>query len=225
MAIGILGRKVGMTQLYDESGAVVQLQVSSRDITDSKQYERKLEDAQRKLRLQQGMLQDANSKLSELASVDGLTGLRNRRAFEERIEDETRRWRRHGSDVSLVLLDIDHFKPYNDTFGHPKGDEVLRSVGRLLRRSLRATDFAARYGGEEFAIILPNTDAPGSLVVAEQLRRAIETATWEDRSITASIGVATLGGAITNAEELVDHADRALYRSKQEGRNRVTAGV
>ncbi|HEX6316350.1 MAG TPA: GGDEF domain-containing protein, partial [Gemmatimonadaceae bacterium] len=109
--------------------------------------------------------------------------------------------------------------------GHPKGDEVLRAVGRLLRRSLRATDFAARYGGEEFAIILPNTDRSGSLVVAEQLRQAVEDASWEDRSITCSVGVATMSEGISTAEELVDFADRALYRSKQEGRNRVTAGV
>jgi diguanylate cyclase (GGDEF)-like protein/PAS domain S-box-containing protein len=211
--------------VLDEAGQVAQLQVSSRDITDSKQNERRLEDAQRKLRQQQDMLQDVNSKLSELVSIDGLTQLRNRRAFEERLEDETRRWRRHGGPVSLVLLDIDHFKSYNDTFGHPKGDEVLRAVGRLLRRSLRATDFAARYGGEEFAIILPNTDRAGSLVVAEQLRRTIEGATWEDRPITASVGVATMGEEISTSEELVDFADRALYRSKQAGRNRVTSGV
>ncbi|HEX6942844.1 MAG TPA: GGDEF domain-containing protein [Gemmatimonadaceae bacterium] len=209
----------------NDAGQVVQLQVSSRDITDSKQYERRLEDAQRKLRQQQDMLQDVNSKLSELAALDGLTQLRNRRAFEERLDDETRRWRRQGNNVSLILLDIDHFKSYNDSFGHPKGDEILRGVGRLLRRSLRATDFAARYGGEEFAIILPNTDHAGSLVVAEQLRRAIETATWEERAITASIGIATMSEEISTAEDLVDFADRALYRSKQAGRNRVTSGI
>jgi diguanylate cyclase (GGDEF)-like protein/PAS domain S-box-containing protein len=211
--------------VLDDSGQVTQLQVSSRDITDSKQNERRLEDAQRKLQQQQDMLHDANSKLTELAAVDGLTQLRNRRAFQERLEDETRRWRRHGNDVSLVLLDIDHFKSYNDSFGHPKGDEVLRAVGRLLRRSLRASDFPARYGGEEFAIILPNTNAAGSLHVAETLRRAIEGATWEDRAITASIGVATMSDEISTADDLVDAADRALYRSKQAGRNCVTAGV
>jgi diguanylate cyclase (GGDEF)-like protein/PAS domain S-box-containing protein len=211
--------------VQNERGQVTQLQVSSRDITDSKQNERNLEDAQRKLRQQQDMLQDANSKLSELAALDGLTQLRNRRAFEERLEDETRRWRRHGNEVSLVLLDIDHFKSYNDTYGHPKGDEVLRAVGRLLRRSLRAADFAARYGGEEFAVILPNTSEAGALVVAEQLLRTIAEATWEDRVITASIGVATMSEDISSPEQLVDAADRALYRSKQAGRNRVTAGV
>ena len=211
--------------VLDDSGQVVQVQASARDITDSKQNERRLEDAQQKLRQQQDMLQDVNSKLSELATVDALTQLRNRRAFEERLEDETRRWRRHGSDVSLVMLDIDHFKEFNDTYGHPKGDEVLRAVGRLLRRSLRSSDFPTRFGGEEFAIILPNTDRAGSLVVAEQLRRAIEQAVWEDRPITASVGVATLSEEISTSEELVDFADRALYRSKQAGRNRVTQGV
>ena len=211
--------------VLNEAGQVTQLQVSSRDITESKQNERRLEEAQRKLQQQQDMLHDANSKLTELAAVDGLTQLRNRRAFQERLEDETRRWRRHGNDVSLVLLDIDHFKLYNDTFGHPKGDEVLRAVGRLLRRSLRASDFAARYGGEEFAIILPNTNEAGALHVAEALRRAIESATWEDRAITASVGVATMSEGISTADELVDAADRALYRSKQAGRNRVTAGI
>jgi len=208
-----------------EEPAVRAIVANYRDITDSKQNERRLEDTQRKLRQQQDMLQDVNSKLSELATVDGLTQLRNRRAFEERMEDETRRWRRHGGDVSLVLLDIDNFKEYNDTFGHPKGDEVLRAVGRLLLRSLRASDFAARYGGEEFAIILPNTGRSGSLVVAEQLRRAIEASTWEDRQITASVGVASMGEEITNGEELVDCADRALYRSKEAGRNCVSQGV
>lgn len=208
--------------VLDDAGQVVRLQVSSRDITDSKQNERRLEEAQRKLRQQQDMLQDVNSKLSELASLDGLTQLRNRRAFEERLADEERRWRRHGGDLSLVLLDIDHFKSFNDTYGHPKGDEVLRNVGRLLKRSLRSADFAARYGGEEFAVILPNTDNAGAMVVAEQLRRLIETATWDDRPITASIGVASMSEEVGTGEALVDFADRALYRSKQAGRNRVT---
>jgi diguanylate cyclase (GGDEF)-like protein/PAS domain S-box-containing protein len=221
------GRHIWLEMMWrsvvDDNGQVVQLQVSSRDITDSKQNERRLEDAQKKLRQQSDMLQDVNIKLTELAAVDSLTQLRNRRAFEERLEDETRRWRRNGTDVSLILLDIDHFKQFNDTYGHPKGDEVLRAVGHLLRTSLRAADFAARYGGEEFAIILPNTNQAGSHVVAEQLRRAIEGAPWEDRQITASIGVATMSEEISTPEQLVDQADRALYRSKEQGRNRVTA--
>jgi diguanylate cyclase (GGDEF)-like protein/PAS domain S-box-containing protein len=220
------GRVIWMEMMWravmDDTGQVVQLQVSSRDITDSKQNERRLEDVQKKMRQQQDMLQDVNSKLSELAAADSLTGLRNRRAFEERLEDETRRWRRNACDVSLILLDVDHFKSFNDTYGHPRGDDVLRAVGAILRQTLRASDFAARYGGEEFAIILPNTDRSEALEIAEHLRRAIETATWEDRGITASIGVATLCAEVSTSDELVDYADRALYRSKQSGRNCVT---
>lgn len=223
------GRHIWVEMMWravvDEAGQVVQLQVSSRDITDSKQYERKLEEAQRKLRQQQAMLEDANLKLSELASVDALTQLRNRRAFEERMEDELRRWRRTGAEFSLVLLDIDHFKAYNDTFGHPRGDEVLRNIGRILRRSLRGSDFPARYGGEEFAVILPNTSRDGASHVAEMLRRDIEAAAWEDRPITASVGVATVSDEVSSADLLVSHADQALYRSKQDGRNRVTVNL
>ena len=223
------GRHIWLEMLWrtvpDEEGNVVQLQVSSRDITESKQYERRLEEAQRNLQQQQDKLQEMNSRLSELVTLDVLTQLRNRRAFEERLEEELHRTRRHGYPTSLVLLDVDHFKAFNDSFGHPAGDEVLRQVGRLLRRTIRASDFAARYGGEEFAIILPNTDAEGAGVAAEHMRHAIESATWAERPITASVGVATWGGPITTADALVDQADRALYISKQAGRNRVSQAV
>ncbi len=207
---------------FDDDGQVTQLQASSRDITESKQNERRLEEAQRKLKQEQGKLQEANNRLAELASRDELTQLRNRRAFEERLDDEIRRSRRHGHPVSLILLDIDHFKSFNDTFGHPRGDEVLRAVGRCLRHSMRATDFPARYGGEEFAVILPNTDSAGAVQAAEHLRAAIVGTEWEDRPVTASFGVATLSTAVDTPQALIDQADRALYSSKQRGRNRVT---
>jgi diguanylate cyclase (GGDEF)-like protein/PAS domain S-box-containing protein len=223
------GRYLWLEMLWravlDEEGHVVELQVSSRDITESKQYERRLEEAQRNLRQEQEKLQEMNNRLSDLASLDALTQLRNRRAFEDRLEDELRRSRRHGYATSLVLLDIDHFKAFNDTYGHPAGDEVLRQMGRLLRRTLRVSDFAARYGGEEFAIILPNTDAEGAGVASENIRDAIQSATWAQRPITASVGVATWGGLVTTADALIDQADRALYLSKQGGRNRVSQSV
>jgi diguanylate cyclase (GGDEF)-like protein len=165
--------------VFNRDGKVVRLQASSRDITERKEYEKRLEEAQRKLKVQAERLAEANSRLEELAAMDGLTGLKNRRAFEDRLEEEVARARRHGHPLSLILIDIDHFKSYNDTFGHPKGDEVLRHVGRLLMRLMRDTDFAARYGGEEFAIILPNTDREGAHQVAERLRLTIEGATWE----------------------------------------------
>jgi diguanylate cyclase (GGDEF)-like protein len=119
-------------------------------------------------------------------------------------------------------LDIDRFKEYNDTFGHLAGDAVLRSVGSILARKVRATDFAARYGGEELAVILPDTDSNGALELAERLRKAVESAPWTDRSITVSVGVASLGDRVESAKDLLDAADRALYRSKERGRNLVT---
>jgi diguanylate cyclase (GGDEF)-like protein/PAS domain S-box-containing protein len=208
--------------VFSQEGKVVRLQASSRDITERKEYEKRLEEAQKKLKVQQERLVEVNSRLEQLAALDGLTGLKNRRAFEARLVEEVARARRYDHPLSLVLLDIDHFKSYNDTFGHPKGDDVLRNVGRLLLRAMRDTDFAARYGGEEFAIILPNTDHERAHQVAERLRVAIEAATWDDRAITASVGAASFAREINTAETLLECADRALYRSKEAGRNRVT---
>ncbi|MBK8647082.1 MAG: diguanylate cyclase [Gemmatimonadetes bacterium] len=206
----------------DGEGRVVRLQASSRDVTERKDYERQLEDARRKLQTHQESLLEANARLAALASHDGLTGLKNRRAFEERLVEELARIRRSGQPVSLLLLDIDHFKAFNDSFGHPRGDEVLRSVARLLSRAIRDTDIAVRYGGEEFAIVLPNTDPEGAALMGERLRLAIEEAPWAERAITISVGAATATSHTTVVTELLEHADRALYRSKQGGRNRVT---
>jgi diguanylate cyclase (GGDEF)-like protein len=117
---------------------------------------------------------------------------------------------------------VDKFKEYNDSFRHPAGDEVLQTVGRLLRQRDRTTDFVARYGGEEFALVLPNTDAEGAIVVAEHLRAIIESATWSQRNVTASLGAATLSPETDTHSALISAADRALYTSKEKGRNRVT---
>lgn len=160
--------------------------------------------------------------MAALASHDGLTGLKNRRAFEERLVEELARIRRSGQPVSLLLLDIDHFKAFNDSFGHPRGDEVLRSVARLLSRAIRDTDIAVRYGGEEFAIVLPNTDLEGAALMGERLRLAIEEAPWAERAITISVGAATATSHTTVVTELLEHADRALSPSKQGGRDGVT---
>ena len=208
--------------VLNREGKVVRLQASSRDITERKDYERQLEDARRKLQMNQESLIEANTRLAALATLDGLTGLKNRRAFQERLVDELARSKRHGGAVTLLLLDIDHFKSFNDSFGHPRGDEVLRSVARHLSRSIRDSDFAARYGGEEFAIILPDTDRDGALQMGERLREAIEGAAWSERAITISVGAATVVQGAATVEGVIDQADRALYRSKQQGRNRVT---
>lgn len=165
----------------------------------------------------------ANVRLAALATHDGLTGLKNHRAFQDHLEAEVERARRYNSALTLALLDVDHFKHYNDAFGHPAGDQVLRQVADLLQAGARATDVVARYGGEEFAVILPHTDQQNARTVAERFRSAIADFDWAGggRVVTASFGVATLMPAHADRHALVDAADRALYAAKREGRNRV----
>lgn len=207
--------------ILNRMGKIVRLQAASRDVTERREYERQLEEAQAKLRAQQERLIDANARLETLAALDSLTGLKNRRAFEERLHEEISRARRSKESFALLLLDIDHFKNFNDSFGHPRGDDVLKDVARLLSRGVRDADLIARYGGEEFAIILPDTDRDGAKLMGERLRVAIEEHAWDVRPITASVGAAAwTDGA--SPESLIDQADRALYRSKQAGRNIVT---
>ncbi len=167
-------------------------------------------------------LQEANARLETLATLDGLTGLKNFRTFQGRLENEFLRALRHGLPLSLILLDVDRFKQFNDGFGHPAGDEVLKSVAQIMAQAARLTDFCARYGGEEFVVILPNTHSLGSLVAAEHIRAAIEAAPWPQRAITASLGVATLDAGDQDRAALIARADTALYHSKSCGRNRVT---
>jgi diguanylate cyclase (GGDEF)-like protein/PAS domain S-box-containing protein len=186
-----------------------------RDITEQRRYEERLEAYQREL-------EQANAALRTLATTDSLTGARNRAAFDQRLAHELDRTQRYGRPLSLLLLDVDHFKPFNDTFGHPAGDEVLRTVASILQRAIRETDFFARYGGEEFAAILPETDRAGALGIAERCRRMVAEHPWPKRAITISVGSGTVAGAEAEAGDLLDDADLALYRSKRYGRNRVT---
>ncbi len=174
------------------------------------------------LREQQEQLRVANEQLQALATTDGLTGLKNHRSFKERLEDEFQRSSRYHLPLSLLLLDVDHFKSFNDTHGHPAGDEVLKRVANLLTETTRNTDFVARYGGEEFAVLLPFTHQQAAVTLAERMRAAIEDGPWELRKITASLGVATLNADTLSAAGLLASADTALYRSKEQGRNRVT---
>lgn len=158
--------------------------------------------------------------LEMLSTTDALTGLRNRRAFDEKMLDEHQRSARSQQPYSLLLIDIDHFKSYNDEFGHQAGDDVLGEVARIMQYTVRNYDMAARYGGEEFAAILPNTGKTGAMELAERLRRAIERAEWLNRQITVSVGVATLLAG-QSIPALIEEADRALYTAKEQGRNRV----
>jgi two-component system, cell cycle response regulator len=167
--------------------------------------------------------------LAARAQLDGLTGLWNRGFFNQRLADEVQAVRRYGRALSLIMLDVDHFKQLNDGYGHPFGDLVLQRIGESLSSFVRATDAACRYGGEEFALILTETSMSGAAVLAERARAAIEGLELRPRGkpvvVTASLGVidaAALGGREhASSEALVQGADDALYRAKANGRNRV----
>ncbi len=160
--------------------------------------------------------------LENLSTVDALTGLHNHRAFQERLEREMGRALRHGQPLSLLLLDMDKFKSYNDSYGHTEGDQALRVVAGLLQETARTSDIPARYGGKEFAMILTETDMMGAVVLGERLRQAVASADGLQRALTASIGLATLTPAIFSAPALIAQADRALCHAKGDGRNRVS---
>lgn len=175
-----------------------------------------------KLEMHTLQLRDANQALEEMATSDGLTGLRNNRFFRERLNEEYSRARRYDLPLSVMLLDADHFKQYNDTYGHLSGDVVLKEIASLMKGMARLTDCVARYGGEEFVIILPQTDADGAKVIAERIRQSIERHQWPQRQITVSIGLSSLSNDTQSPEDLVGQADQALYFSKSAGRNCVT---
>jgi len=161
-----------------------------------------------------------------LAISDPLTKLYNRGQFNKRLQEELLRAERYHFQLSLILLDIDHFKEYNDLYGHVLGDGLLRQIAELIQGNIRKVDFAARYGGEEFTIILPNTNKSGALTVAERIRQAVagtEFVSGEANPVhkTVSLGVATYPGDATNAEELILRTDQAMYEAKRRGRNLV----
>ncbi|MDH3786414.1 MAG: GGDEF domain-containing protein, partial [Acidobacteriota bacterium] len=166
-------------------------------------------------------LEQANESLSAKSQTDSLTGLDNRAAFDRRLDEEFHRAQRHGHPLSLLLLDVDHFKSFNDEFGHSTGDAVLQGVARLLSEKRRAQDMVARFGGEEFAVVLPDTNTEGAVILAERFRRAVESESWADKSVTISAGVATLDSGIDGCRGLIDAADQALYAAKNSGRNCV----
>lgn len=169
-------------------------------------------------------------KLNKLATYDELTDLYNRRAMLERLHDEIARSRRYQQPVSLVFLDVDHFKAINDTYGHDVGDEVLRRLAQLLRQNVRSADLPARFGGEEFAVLLPNTDLAGARRAAEHLRQlmarnairvTLGDGTEKHLHVTSSFGVSSMSGNSAEEMELLKASDEALYRAKRNGRNRV----
>jgi diguanylate cyclase (GGDEF)-like protein len=171
-------------------------------------------------------VQEQNRQLQEMANRDGLTGLYNHRYFHEQLSQDFLRAKRYHENLSCVLFDIDFFKKFNDTYGHQTGDIVLKALASVVQHATRESDLAARYGGEEFALILYHTDGPAAYEAAERLRTMVESHEVQDNGnvlrVTISIGVATFPHErVHDSKELVDYADQALYKAKDNGRNRV----
>ncbi len=199
-----------MTKPLDRNELQIRLRVALRIL-----------EAEEVVQRQKTELEAMNEKLNHLAVTDALTGLYNRRRFQEMLEEGIEEHLRAGDQLSLVLMDIDRFKSLNDEFGHQAGDEALRILARVIKDHARRHELPARYGGEEFAIILQRCSKEEAHVAAERFREAIEATTWPDRPITASFGVATCDEGISTLNQLVAAADQALYVAKQNGRNRV----
>jgi len=168
-------------------------------------------------------------KIEQMAITDGLTKVYNHRFFYQRIEEETLRAKRYGKVFSLIMMDIDFFKRFNDTYGHKAGDKALANVARILKETTRNVDLAARYGGEEFAVILPETDKDGAMAIADRIRRAIKNTPFEIDpakpmvGVTVSIGVASFPEDASGYADLIEGADQALYQAKNTGKNKVCA--
>lgn len=185
----------------------------------------RLRRANRRMKQLNGALTDANEKLARMAMVDELTGLLNLRAMRDRVKEIWSIARRQGQPLSCIMIDIDHFKKINDTYGHGAGDAVLRQMADLLRQTSRTGDPLCRVGGEEFLVICPQTTGANACIAAERFRVAMEVRPFDigDRTlkVTLSAGVAEILPDMTSATEMIRQADDALYRAKEGGRNRV----
>jgi diguanylate cyclase (GGDEF)-like protein/PAS domain S-box-containing protein len=188
------------------------------DITDWKANEQQLMASQE-------LLKRSLENLEILSTTDGLTGLHNRRAFEDKLKEEFERARRYKLPLSLLMLDADRFKEFNDTCGHPAGDHLLKEIALTLQQNARANDVVARYGGDEFVVILPNTDSKVAFHLAERLRRAAKALCHSDQPVTISVGVSALKSTMLDPHSLLVAADKALYDAKRKGRNRVSHAV
>ncbi len=166
-----------------------------------------------------------HEEIYRLMTIDGLTQVHNKRHFQESLEREFARSKRYGNPFALILFDIDHFKKINDTYGHLAGDEVLRTLGMLLKKRVRTNDIVARVGGEEFAVILPEAGKPGGVALAEKIRKLVEDEPFSYNGVaipvTVSLGVAGYEAHHESSETVVSEADEKLYEAKRGGRNRV----
>lgn len=213
---------IPMKQRYEYEQALLAIKKETDERNKMKKRQiAELDMLRHELESKQNELLALNEKLQQLAVTDELTGLKNRRFFQEKLTTYVTVHAEQFRPLSLLLIDIDHFKNINDNYGHMMGDKVLKKFGNLLSGESRKDDIAARYGGEEFAFILPNTDKRDALEIAEKIRSRVENANWELPSITISLGVATSLPGDTD-RDLQIRADHALYASKNYGRNKVT---
>lgn len=196
--------------------------VTGRDITD-------IIESNQKISKLASDLEEANNKLLEQASTDPLTKLKNRRSFNEEINHLIRLGQHQEKSISLMMIDVDHFKDYNDKFGHPSGDRILIRLAEVFTETLRSCDLVARFGGEEFVVALSDTNEEKAVEVAERLMANVKKKSWENSPITISVGITTLNfnGPVPIyhtdlSTGIIEDADRALYRSKANGRNQAT---
>jgi diguanylate cyclase (GGDEF)-like protein len=181
----------------------------------------RLREGRQELDAKNEKLLQQNEELEKLSLTDVLTGLANRRFLVQQLNEEALRFRRTKKEFSVLMADVDHFKQYNDTFGHPAGDEVLKKVARILQTAVREVDCVARYGGEEFCVMLPETAATGAVILAERICERVAAAEFPGQKITLSLGVASLPDNGDTPDAVIAAADEALYQAKREGRNRV----
>ena len=192
---------------------------------------RSKQDIERKLKQANRELQRANERWKKLAVSDGLTGLYNHRYFQERWRREVQRARRYDETLALMIIDVDNFKNFNDTMGHPQGDVLLKEISTLLTRSVREVDLVARYGGEEFVVVLPKTPRDDAIVLAQRVRSLVAQHPFRHRDVqpggrlTISVGVSAFPEDGADASEVIIAADKALYRAKRGGRDRVMAAI
>jgi diguanylate cyclase (GGDEF)-like protein len=206
-------------------GVMVMASSTLRDLSAVEMERLEVLGSQASLSLQNALL---HQELERLSVTDRLTELYNHGYFKQRLDEEFQRSVRFGHPLSLIMLDIDDFKEFNDSFGHPCGDRVLKSVSEVIRKNLRDMDIAARYGGEEFVVVLPETTCDGATMVAERIRVEVERVSHEIADMvhvnrTVSIGVATYPGSASTAQALLEAADSAMYRGKRAGKNTVVA--
>ncbi len=215
--INIKGSKQTRTRQPTNDTMIIERQIA--DIMDSVDDPELTE----RLRGLKGIFMKNKMDLAEQAFKDTLTGLYNRRFFDKTLKDEIHRARRYNRDLSLIMIDIDHFKKFNDTYGHQKGDDVLHTVASILVENSRSTDIVARYGGEEMSIILPETPVDKAVLAGEKVRLMVksEAEKREGVIITISIGIAGMNAKNDSPEKLISSADAALYIAKESGRNMV----